>query len=62
MSRNTASILAFALLAPICCCNNSSPPAGSGEVKLTVVKLPEYVKILEGLRGKIVVADIWGEF
>jgi hypothetical protein len=32
------------------------------DVKLEVVKQSGYLKVLEGLRGKVVVVDIWGEF
>jgi peroxiredoxin len=39
---------------------NESPPAE--EVNLKVVDKKGYLKTLEGLRGKVVVVDVWGEF
>jgi thiol-disulfide isomerase/thioredoxin len=37
-------------------------PKEKAEVTLTTVKLPQLTAALEGQKGKIVVADIWGDF
>ena len=42
--------------------NDVPPPPKQEEVTLQVVKQKGYLQTLEGLRGKVVVVDVWGEF